>query len=109
MKQLVPWLCCAFLTVSTLTFAAAFFAADRYGDKQHRQVEAFQRFHDDQQARLLPVPSLASTSVYGAPYNLTIKCEVAGSSEGQNGSRVPLDVDGGPRVGDVYVKTCTAR
>lgn len=63
----------------------------------------------EQAARLRyqPVPRLRTVNTYGAPYNFTIVCTVKGSSAAGD-TRVPLDPDVGPTVGDVYVKTCRA-
>ncbi len=106
--RLVPWLGCAFLTVTTIAFGVAFYSAQRYANTANAKLEARDRLAEQTAERLLPVPSLRTVQAYGAPYNVTITCTVAGSSDGGN-SRVPLDLSGGPRPGDVYVKTCLAR
>lgn len=108
MKQLVPWLVCVFLAVTTVAFGVGFYAAQRNATAANSKLKARDRLAEQTAERLLPVPSLRSVQRYGAPYNVTITCTVAGSSDGPD-RRAPLDLSAGPRPGDVYVKTCLAK
>lgn len=107
MKAL-PWIiamCCAIVAIC---LGAALLVDASGARKAERRVRLLDQLRAQDAARLLPVPSLRTSQSYGAPYNVTIVCTVAGSSEGQDDDRVPLDPDGAPRPGDLYVKTCRA-
>lgn len=106
--RLVPWLACAFLTVTTIMFGTAYVAAERNAADVKAQLAARDRLEEQTAARFLPIPSARTVQFYGPPYNVTITCEVAGSGEGDNGARTALDMDRAPLPGDVYRKTCRA-
>lgn len=106
--RLLPWLACLFAVVVAASLAVAL-ARDATGARAARdRVKAFERLKEQDDARLIPVPALKTSETFGAPYNVTIVCTVAGSGEGENGARIPLDTSDAPHPGDLYVKTCRA-
>jgi hypothetical protein len=50
-----------------------------------------------------PVPGSSTTADHGPPWNVHIVCVTTGSV--RNGA-APLDLNVGPRPGDMYVRTC---
>lgn len=106
--KLAPWLAVILLVVYGAVVTEGYFSASREAAAAKREVAAVDVFREQQERRLIPVPALKTVDEYGSPYNVTITCTVAGSAEGQNGSRVPLNVDAPPHPGDLYVKTCHA-
>lgn len=106
--RLVPWLVALFCLVAAVAFAVAGYASERNAESVKRQLEARDRLADQTAARFLPIPSATTSETYGPPYNVTIRCEVEGSGEGENGARVRLDLSRAPVSGDVYRKTCRA-
>ena len=97
----------AFLTVYGIAVTVAYLSASSAEQHAQAKLDAAVLLQDQAAAARIPVPSLRTVQAYGAPYNVTITCTVAGSSEATAG-RVPLDPDGAPRPGDLYVKTCRA-
>lgn len=89
-------------------FGTAYFAAERNAADAKARLVGRDRLEAQTAARFLPIPSAATVDAFGAPYNITVRCSVAGSGEGENGSRVPLDMSRAPLPGDVYRKTCRA-
>lgn len=106
--RLIPWLAASFLAVTTIMFGTAYFAAERNAADVKAELAARDRLEAQTAARFLPLPSAGTVDTFGPPYNVTVRCTVSGSGEGENGARVPLDLSRAPLPGDVYRKTCRA-
>lgn len=98
----------AALALTVTGYTAAHYAGEYQKAQQslHAMREASAKADLDAKTRYQSVPELRSVQRFGAPYNVTVVCEVTGSSEGAGGRRVPLSLQAGVRPGDLYVKTC---